>query len=65
MSFCAGNGGSAADSQHLVAELISKLSRDRDPIKALSLTVDTSILTSISNDYDYDIIFKTARGSRL
>ena len=55
--FCAGNGGSAADSQHLVAELISKLSRDRDPIRALSLTVDTSILTSISNDYDYDIVF--------
>lgn len=55
--FCAGNGGSAADSQHLVAELVSKLSRDRDPIKALSLTVDTSILTSISNDYDYNIVF--------
>ena len=50
--FC-GNGGSAADSQHLAAELVSKLSYDRPPLNAMSLTVDTSALTAISNDYGY------------
>ena len=50
--FC-GNGGSAADSQHLAAELVSKLSYDRPPLNALSLTVDTSALTAIGNDYGY------------
>lgn len=52
-----GNGGSAADSQHLVAELVSKLNRDRTPIKAIALTVDTSILTAIGNDYGYEWSF--------
>lgn len=52
-----GNGGSAADSQHIVAELVSKLNRDRDPIKAIALTVDTSILTAIGNDYGYEWSF--------
>ncbi|MDA9171070.1 SIS domain-containing protein [Alphaproteobacteria bacterium] len=55
--YVAGNGGSAADSQHFVAEFISKLSRDRDPIKAISLTVDTSILTAIGNDYGFEKVF--------
>ena len=55
--FVAGNGGSAADSQHFVAEFISKLSKDRDPIKAISLTVDTSIITAIGNDYGFENIF--------
>ena len=55
--YVAGNGGSAADSQHFVAEFISKLSKDRDPIKAISLTVDTSIITAIGNDYGFENIF--------
>ena len=55
--YVAGNGGSAADSQHFVAEFISKLSRDRDPIKAISLTVDTSVITAIGNDYGFENVF--------
>jgi len=50
--FC-GNGGSAADSQHLAAELVSKLNYDRPGLKAVSLTTDTSALTAIGNDYGY------------
>jgi D-sedoheptulose 7-phosphate isomerase len=50
--FC-GNGGSAADSQHLAAELVSKLSYDRPALNAMSLTVDTSAITAIGNDYGY------------
>ena len=50
--FC-GNGGSAADSQHLAAELVSKLSYDRPALNAIALTVDTSALTAIGNDYGY------------
>jgi D-sedoheptulose 7-phosphate isomerase len=53
----AGNGGSAADAQHLVAEFVSKLARDRDPLPAEALTVDTSIITAIGNDYGYDKVF--------
>ena len=52
-----GNGGSAADAQHLAAEFVSKLARDRDPLAAKALTVDSSILTAICNDYGYDEIF--------
>lgn len=55
--FTAGNGGSAADSQHLSAELISKFKKDRDPIPSIALTTDTSIITSISNDYSFKNIF--------
>ncbi len=55
--FVAGNGGSAADAQHFVAELVVKLSKDRDPIKAFALTVDTSIITATGNDFSYDDIF--------
>lgn len=54
--FC-GNGGSAADSQHLAAELMGRYLRDRKPLPALSLTVDTSALTAIGNDYGYDEVF--------
>ncbi len=54
--FC-GNGGSAADSQHLAAELISRFEKERIPIGAVSLTVDTSIITAISNDYSFEKIF--------
>lgn len=55
--FVAGNGGSAADAQHFVAELVVKLNKDRNPIKAFALTVDTSILTAVGNDFGYDDIF--------
>lgn len=54
--FC-GNGGSAADAQHLAAELMGRFMFDRDPLPALSLTVDTSALTAIGNDYGYDKVF--------
>lgn len=56
--FLIGNGGSAADCQHIAAELIGRFKFDRKPIKALALTTDTSILTAISNDYNYNQIFK-------
>ncbi|MHB8388460.1 MAG: D-sedoheptulose-7-phosphate isomerase [Acidobacteriaceae bacterium] len=55
--YIAGNGGSAADAQHLAAEFVSKLARDRAPLAAEALTVDTSILTAIGNDYAYDQLF--------
>lgn len=54
--FC-GNGGSAADSQHLAAELMGRYLIDRNPMPAMSLTVDTSALTAIGNDYGYENIF--------
>ena len=52
-----GNGGSAADSQHIAAELIGRFQHERDSIPALSLTTDTSILTSLSNDYSFEFVF--------
>lgn len=55
--YIAGNGGSAADAQHLAAEFVSKLARDRAPLPAEALTVDSSILTAIGNDYGYDQLF--------
>jgi D-sedoheptulose 7-phosphate isomerase len=55
--YIAGNGGSAADAQHLAAEFVSKLARDRAPLPAEALTVDTSILTAIGNDYGYEQVF--------
>jgi D-sedoheptulose 7-phosphate isomerase len=54
--FC-GNGGSAADSQHLAAELVGRQNYNRAPAAGLALTVDTSALTAISNDYGYDSVF--------
>ena len=54
----AGNGGSAADSQHLVAEFVSRLTRDRPALPALALTTDTSILTAVGNDYAYENVFE-------
>lgn len=53
----AGNGGSAADSQHFAAELVSKFYFDRPGLNAIALTTDTSILTAIANDYGYEHIF--------
>lgn len=55
--YIAGNGGSAADAQHLAAEFVSKLARDRSPLPAEALTVDSSIITAIGNDYGYELIF--------
>jgi D-sedoheptulose 7-phosphate isomerase len=53
-----GNGGSAADAQHLVAEFVSRLTVDRPALRAIALTTDTSILTAIGNDYSYDVVFE-------
>jgi len=53
----AGNGGSAADAQHLAAEFVSRLTIDRPAMRAMALTTDTSILTAIGNDYSYDNVF--------
>jgi len=52
-----GNGGSAADAQHLVAELVGRYRRERRPIPAIALTVDPSITTAVSNDYGFDEVF--------
>ena len=54
--FC-GNGGSAADSQHLAAELIGRFKKNRKPISSIALTTDTSIITSTANDLSYEDIF--------
>ncbi|WP_206601243.1 SIS domain-containing protein [Mycobacterium paraense] len=54
--FC-GNGGSAADSQHLAAELVGRQNYDRAPAAGLALTVDTSALTALGNDYGYETVF--------
>jgi D-sedoheptulose 7-phosphate isomerase len=53
----AGNGGSAADCQHIAAELIGRLNFDREPLPAIALTANTSNLTCIANDYGYENIF--------
>ena len=53
----AGNGGSAAYAQHIVAELVSRFYFDRDGLSAIALTTDTSILTAIGNDYGYERLF--------
>ncbi len=52
-----GNGGSAADAQHIAAEFVGRYRRERDPIAALALTVNTSVLTGVSNDYGYEEVF--------
>ena len=54
----AGNGGSAADAQHIAGELVSRFALDRPGLAALALTTDTSILTAIGNDYGYDKLFE-------
>jgi D-sedoheptulose 7-phosphate isomerase len=54
--FC-GNGGSAADAQHMAAELVCRQNYDRSPAAGIALSVDTSVLTAISNDYSYDTVF--------
>lgn len=52
-----GNGGSAADAQHLAAEFVNRFVIERPPLPAIALTTDTSIITSIGNDYDFSDIF--------
>jgi len=52
-----GNGGSAADAQHIAAEFVSRFRRERHGLPAIALTTDTSILTAISNDYGYERVF--------
>ena len=54
----AGNGGSAADAQHLAAEFLSRYLIDRRPLPALALTTDTSVLTAVGNDYGFDHVFE-------
>ena len=53
-----GNGGSAADAQHIAAEFVSRFNFDRPGLPALALTTDTSILTAVGNDYGYDQLFR-------
>lgn len=52
-----GNGGSAADSQHIAAEWVGRFQRERRPMPAIALTTDTSILTAVGNDYGFDHVF--------
>lgn len=52
-----GNGGSAADSQHIAAELVGRFKRERDALSAIALSTDTSILTAVGNDYGFTHIF--------
>ena len=64
--FIAGNGGSAADAQHLAAEFVIKLAKDRAPLPAEALTTDGSILTAVGNDYGFDEVFaRQLRGKAL
>ena len=53
-----GNGGSAADAQHFAAELVNRFERERAPLAGLALTTDSSTLTSIANDYNYEQVFE-------
>ena len=52
-----GNGGSASDSQHIAAELVGRFKKDRSALAGIALTTNTSILTSLANDYGYDVVF--------
>ena len=64
----AGNGGSAADAQHIAAEFVSRYAFDRPGLAAMAFTTDTSILTAIGNDYGYEQIFRRqleANGGRV
>jgi D-sedoheptulose 7-phosphate isomerase len=54
----AGNGGSAADAQHIAGEFLSRLNFDRNPLPAIALTTDTSVLTAIGNDYGFERTFE-------
>jgi D-sedoheptulose 7-phosphate isomerase len=54
----AGNGGSAADAQHIAGEFVSRLNFDRAPLAAIALTTDSSVLTAVGNDYGYEKVFE-------
>ena len=54
----AGNGGSAADAQHIAGEMLSRMNFDRNPLPAIALTTDTSVLTAVGNDYGFDQVFE-------
>lgn len=56
--FIAGNGGSAADAQHIAGEFVSRYRFDRAPLSAIALTTDTSVLTAVGNDYGYEHVFE-------
>ncbi|MCX7880878.1 MAG: SIS domain-containing protein, partial [Ignavibacteria bacterium] len=53
-----GNGGSAADAQHIAAEIVGRFKKERKPLPAIALTTDTSILTAVGNDYGFESIFE-------
>ncbi len=53
-----GNGGSAADAQHMASELVGQFEQDRAPMPAVALTTDTSLLTAVSNDYEFEYVFE-------
>ncbi len=55
--FWCGNGGSAADSQHIAAEFVGRFKKNRKPLKSIALSTDTSVITCISNDFSYEEIF--------
>ena len=55
--FLIGNGGSAADCQHIAAEFVNKFKMERKPLRAIALTVDSSILTSVANDFGFEDVF--------
>lgn len=55
--FLCGNGGSAADAQHIAGEFVGRFRRERKPLAAIALSTDTSILTALGNDYSFDIVF--------
>jgi len=55
--YICGNGGSAADAQHIASEIVGRFEHERKPLPAVALTTDTSIITSISNDYGYENVF--------
>ncbi len=55
--YICGNGGSAADAQHIAGELVGRFARERKALPAIALTTDTSVITSISNDYGYENVF--------
>ena len=56
--YVCGNGGSAADAQHIAAELVGRFCRERKALSAVALTTDTSILTSVANDYTFERVFE-------
>ncbi|WP_022669610.1 D-sedoheptulose-7-phosphate isomerase [Hippea alviniae] len=56
--FICGNGGSAADAQHMAAEFVNRFLKEREPLPAIALTTDTSNITSIANDYSFDNVFE-------